>query len=70
MRAFKVSAYVRNGKKQHAADFEIEAARFPTAALRAAKEATQQARAAGIKRPKMMELRISAIKSSREETAV
>ena len=62
MRSFKVCAYVRNGKKQAAADFDIEATNWHTAAYRGTKEATVFARAAGIGRPKMIELRITAVK--------
>ena len=66
MRSFKGSAYVRNSKKQAAADFDIEATNWHTAAYRGTKEATVFARAAGIRRPKMIELRISAVKKEAE----
>ena len=62
MRSFKISGYVRNGKKQAAMDLDIEATNWRTAAYRAANGAILYARAAGIARPKMIELRISAVK--------
>ncbi len=63
MKSFKVAAYVRNGQKQVANDFEIEATNWRTVAYRAAKEALIFARAGGLKRPKMIELRISGIRA-------
>lgn len=62
MKSFKVSTYLRNGKKQAAGDFDIEASNWPAAARRAAKEALWRAKESGISRPKMIELRISAVK--------
>lgn len=62
MKLFKVCAYIRNGRGQAASDFEIQASRLEVAAHRGAVEAIAYAKASGIKRPRMIELRISVMK--------
>lgn len=64
MKTFKVCAYIRDGRGQVATDVDIKASRLEVAAQRGAKEAIAFAKASGIKRPKMLELRISVIKST------
>lgn len=70
MKTYKISAYIRNGRAQAATDFDIEATRFTVAAYRGARAALEYARASGIKRARMIELRISVMKQAEKENAV
>lgn len=67
MRTFHASVYIRNGKAQTAGEIEVEAGNFHVAAARAAKLAVADAKKQGIKRPKMIEVRITAIKTERSD---
>lgn len=66
MRTFLASAYLRNGRKHAAAEFEIEATRWPVAAYRAVKAAMVYGHAAGVKRPKLMEIKLSRVVKGEE----
>ena len=61
MKIYQASVYLRNGRAHAVAEFEIKATQWPVAAYRAVKEALLHGRAEGVKRPKLMEIKLSAL---------